>query len=234
LLAFNLVDWIYYQFGIGQLFSNFIYKTIEVVVVLALNFFITKQKIYLFNEFNWLKLCFWLFLILITIPFFDMPNLLESVTNGIMGGFSEELLCRGVILGVFLSYIVKKDKYSYHNLLISITGSSIIFGLMHLTNLTHTSLSYTLIQVLISSIGGLTFAFIYLYTGNIFYPIAVHLVNNWIRSSDTTNNIQSYSLALFGYSLVLIFIISLWYFRKHNPKLIELIKIDSKMSLETL
>ncbi|WP_089937522.1 CPBP family intramembrane glutamic endopeptidase [Convivina intestini] len=150
---------------------------------------------------------------------------MERIAGGLMGGVPEELFCRGVLLGAFLTYVIKYD-YTYKKLILSIVSSSAIFGLLHFTNLTHAPFPLTVMQVIISILGGLTFAFIYVQTGSIWYAVAVHFTNNFLRAPNTgiDSSIQTAALAIFGYFTILVVVYFLWYDRKHTPQLVKNIK----------
>ncbi|MCK8627463.1 hypothetical protein LNP15_04240 [Fructobacillus sp. M131] len=94
-----------------ELQSNFLFKFGELLIVIAINYLLTKQQLYFSRQFHWLDYVFCFVIILMAVPFLPTKDLTTSIAVGLMGGFSEEFLARGVLLGKMTSYFVRK-KYS--------------------------------------------------------------------------------------------------------------------------
>lgn len=184
----SIVNWSFYHFHLTQLQANFIFKMVEVAVVLGLNYFLTKQKIYFKESFTWLGLAFWIVVIALAIPYFSAENPVASFATGAMGGFSEEFLARGVLLGMFLTYFLKQSdgkKGAFR----AVFYSNLIFALMHLTNLSHAPLGITLLQCFIAFWAGISYAIAYVTFGSIWPAIALHFLDDVIAEAVMSNTI---------------------------------------------
>lgn len=101
------------------------------------------------------------------------------ITNLLVGVF-EELLCRGFILNVLLHEAKRRG----HSAWWAICGSSVIFGLMHLSNLInqpHLKIATTS-QVLYAILGGIILGTIYYLSGSIWVVIIIHGVVDFFTS----------------------------------------------------
>ena len=107
----------------------------------------------------------------------DISN--DNVINfweTIRAGIGEEITIRYAV-AVCLLWIFSK---SVHRLVFAILGSSIIFGLSHLVNLTNSqALEATIYQVLNAFAIGLIFMTIFLYTGKIWVTMLLHFIIDW-------------------------------------------------------
>ncbi|WP_047975103.1 MULTISPECIES: hypothetical protein [Fructobacillus] len=92
-----------------ELQSNFLFKFDELLIVIAINCLLTKQQLYFSRQFHWVSLCLCFVIILMAVPFLLTKDLTTSIAVGLMGGFSEEFLARGVLLGKMPSYFVRKN-----------------------------------------------------------------------------------------------------------------------------
>ncbi|MBD5429004.1 CPBP family intramembrane glutamic endopeptidase [Lactobacillus sp.] len=102
----------------------------------------------------------------------NVINFWESIRAGI----GEEITIRYAV-AVCLLWIFSK---SVHRLVFAILGSSIIFGLSHLVNLTNSqALEATIYQVLNAFAIGLIFMTIFLYTGKIWVTMLLHFIIDW-------------------------------------------------------
>jgi membrane protease YdiL (CAAX protease family) len=92
-------------------------------------------------------------------------------------GVSEELICRGIILNIFL------DRWgnTKRAIVLSVVLSSVIFGLGHIGNFI--SRPYfvmgTIEQIIVAAIAGFYFACIYLRSRNIGSVILLHTLQDW-------------------------------------------------------
>lgn len=99
------------------------------------------------------------------IPLESLGKFLGALALSLSIGFSEEILARGLVFGVF----EKK------NIWIAVSCSSIAFGLFHLNNLRNGySTSYTLMQVINATGGGFLLAGLMVFTGSIWMPVLFH------------------------------------------------------------
>ncbi|MDO5574348.1 MAG: CPBP family intramembrane metalloprotease [bacterium] len=93
-----------------------------------------------------------------------------GILAGFAPGFYEEIVVRGTILSNMMIQWKDKKNVIYNSMIIS----SVIFGLVHLMNLSHSSIPETLYQVAYACGIGFIFAAVYLRTRNIVAPIAYH------------------------------------------------------------
>lgn len=95
-------------------------------------------------------------------------NLFYSFLFFILVSFSEEIMCRGFILGRLLGTRLNK--------FVSLIISSLVFAVMHLFN---PNISF--LPMLNLFIAGLMLGVVYIYTRNLWFPISLHLFWNWIQ-----------------------------------------------------
>lgn len=218
-LVHQAVNWAFYQFNLDQFTAQFIAKMCELLVVLGLNALITKQRIYLKPSWTISEGAYWLFMVAVVLPFLSADNVWTALATGMMGGFSEEFLARGVLLGLFLVYLLR-DGYSRHNLVKGVLYSNLAFALMHFTNLTHMDFSSVLLQSILAFIAGLSYAAIYVQTGSIWAAVAMHFVEDFILTANgATGNLSMYATMAFSYFKILLIVILFIYWKKHEPVL---------------
>lgn len=103
--------------------------------------------------------------------------ILASFLSAFVIGIFEEVVFRGVVFNYFIFVFRKSNK------LILLAGllSSIIFGLIHITNVLYggAELAYTLYQVAYASALGFLFAMVYVRTKSIVAPIFLHTMIDW-------------------------------------------------------
>ena len=90
-------------------------------------------------------------------------NIIQSIIPGVF----EEICFRGVLLSIFLVKFPNNSRKQ-------IISSSLIFGLFHITNLITTTFEPTLIQIIISTLGGLTFGYLSIRTESIIPAMISH------------------------------------------------------------
>lgn len=88
-------------------------------------------------------------------------------------GICEEFLCRGIMMNFIRSTFVKNDRRS---LVMSMTLSSAIFGMIHLLNLTKGDVIGTLGQVIYASGIGFYLAAVYARTNNLTFNAFLHFL----------------------------------------------------------
>ena len=101
---------------------------------------------------------------------FSLPNFINVFIFCIFIGIAEEFLCRGWIQNEFIERF-SKDKKS---VILSIVLSSLIFGLMHITNLSTQTFLETLLQIINATALGVLLGSIYYKTKNIWGVIFLH------------------------------------------------------------
>ncbi|MBS9339171.1 CPBP family intramembrane metalloprotease [Fructobacillus sp. M2-14] len=225
ILVFNAVNWAFYQFHLTQFEASFIAKMVALVFVLILNALITKQKIFVKPHFSWQETIYWVFIVLLTIPFTGAANIQNASLTGLMGG-TEEFFARGVILGIFLTYLLQKG-YSRKAMIQGMVYSNIIFGLMHMTNITHVPVSAALAQSVVAMFGGLAYTVLYIQTGSIWAAFAMHafedlmltVIDHLNEVNETIPQLMNVANALFGYFKIILVIFVLFYWKKHEPAL---------------
>ena len=99
---------------------------------------------------------------------FDLWALCYSFIFYLAVSISEEIMCRGYILGRLLQANV--------NRFLALFISSLIFAIFHMFNPNITILAF--INILIA---GCMMGVVYLYTRNLWFPISLHLFWNWIQ-----------------------------------------------------
>ena len=113
-------------------------------------------------------------------PMKSIPEIIFFVLFVFLVGFSEELLCRGIMTETML----RKHGNTKKGIWLSILTSSVGFGFLHLTNiLVGQSLLDTVIQVIIATFVGIFFNAIYVRHRNIYAIAFIHglidLVGLW-------------------------------------------------------
>ena len=88
----------------------------------------------------------------------------------ILVGMAEELLCRGILAELLLRRFGATSGGVWRAVILS----GVLFGLAHLTNLLGADPVGVLVQCVIASMMGMTFAAIYFRVGNIWVPVALH------------------------------------------------------------
>ena len=98
----------------------------------------------------------------------------EMLNSAIYAPFVEELFFRFFLLKLILvkSFDINKHKANIIH--------AVIFGAMHLTNavVSDQQINRTIIQSIMSGIGGLIAGYTYMYTNSILTPLISHIINN--------------------------------------------------------
>ena len=115
----------------------------------------------------------------------------NSIWIGMLTGFEEELVYRYLIYRIILLNVMNLQTVSNGNLL-AIIISSILFGASHFSNMVNAGFttSQAGFQATNAFFGGLLFASIYSYTGNLYIPIAIHFI--WDAFIMTMTNVKDY------------------------------------------
>ena len=143
----------------------------------------------------------------------NYPNLIILLLLCVFIGIGEEFLCRGFLQNEFIERFGDSKKH----ILLSILFSSLIFGLMHISNvLTGQSLFETIMQVLQATSIGILFGSIYYKSKNIWSVIFLHGIYDFSIMLSDINVIKSCDYAytsksIIIYSLFVSLVIILYY-----------------------
>lgn len=156
----------------------------------------------------------------------NWPTLLATlILLNLCIGFFEESLFRNLILNTLLE---ESSLKSYRE---AFYGSAILFGLIHMGNLTlepHRPLAIVT-QIIYATMLGILFAALYLYTKNIWAVIVLHALTDFISSyprlyetnASLAGNVKDLSVVEAGLTILLIvpsFIIGLLIFKRVKRK----------------
>lgn len=192
LLCFSSVP--FHYFIKSQLVINVLNIVLKLLFIALYIYYINKEKLHKLN-FSPIKKSTLLFLPFLIVPFsnfivviFNDSSLNENISTiniiiefllCLLIAISEEIVFRGNLFKEFL-----KHKSPF----LSILYSSLIFGAIHLLNISSLdSIIYCLIQAIYAFAIGLIMAFMYYYTDNIIIPISFHFLYNFINDSLITN-----------------------------------------------
>lgn len=91
-------------------------------------------------------------------------------------GIGEEVLCRLALVAILYAWI----RPGRGRLPFAILGSSFLFGAFHLVNLAWQTWPLTLYQLGFTTISGVFFALVFLYTGHLWLTILMHFLTDWL------------------------------------------------------
>lgn len=154
-------------------------------------------------------------------------NWQAAIAVGFAAGLFEEYFCRGLLLGLLLKAFSRHSKTS--QIWLAVFVSSLLFGLSHVLNLTHQSMSDTILEIISASVGGVFYGAVYLRTGTILMAMLVHglwdfivtlIVSGQINTTQTAEGTaRSILLSL------IVLLISIFYLRKSKIRTIQLEKL---------
>lgn len=122
---------------------------------------------------------------------FQSPiNIILFVISMFMVGVAEELACRAIVAQSLLENCGTSKKGVWT----AAITSGLMFGILHLTNLTTGQLTPVLIQTISACASGILFAAVYFRCGNIWVPIFVHGLYD-MGTSASSGILQGASLA---------------------------------------
>ncbi len=102
-----------------------------------------------------------------------IPPTLDNMFLALMAGVTEEATFRGMMLPVLMR------KYKGKNFMMPIMTCAITFGLFHGVNLlAGADPGSTVLQVVASFLSGIAFTALYLVSGNILVPMALHFIHD--------------------------------------------------------
>lgn len=136
--------------------------------------------------------------------FISIPNIIVIILFYLLVGIFEDFLIRGVSLNLLLD----KFGHSKKGIYLSLGLSSLLFGIIHFTNLfTGASFQGVLIQVITSTCIGIYFGSIYLRSGNVWTPALLHGVYDIMVSipsffmiEEIVDTSQAYGESISNYS----------------------------------
>ncbi|WP_057745220.1 CPBP family intramembrane glutamic endopeptidase [Liquorilactobacillus capillatus] len=176
LLELSVFSEIQAALNISGMQGLFFYKTCSLISLLCLNYFITKQTIYFRFKMSANIVKAMLLLPAVFFIFFiaGSKNIPAAFSIGILGAVPEEYLFRGIVLAKMLRLFAVKLNNQKLNMIISAILSSAAFGAMHLINLSHQPLGFTVAQMAQTFGFGMLLAAVYLKSGSIVFPMLVH------------------------------------------------------------
>lgn len=196
-----------------------VYKAATVVTVLVLNHVIIHQKL----GFKRLSKSGILVLILLlgldVFAGFKSPRFVgDALAVGIFAAVPEELMYRGVFLGVL--YDSYQERWGHHwQRIVPLMLSAAIFGLAHLINLQTQAFLPTLMQVIQASGLALVLGVAYLRTQNLMLPFAIHFSLDFLitlRSGYAISQDNHPSLMI-TLTIFIIYVFIPWLILLHQP-----------------
>lgn len=156
-------------------FAQILADLVIFLVAYLLNRKYFQEEIFWFNQKNGMSQLSTAFPALIIIAFLNSPVLLVNdfqvkfkvILLCLLVGLAEEYIFRGLLIGLFL-------KANHNNAFGAVVGSSILFGLIHITNLRALPFGYVASQMIFAAAIGILFGTIYIKTHNLAIVIALH------------------------------------------------------------
>ena len=139
-------------------------------------------------------------------------TILFSVTCFILVGITEELVYRGVVADILLKTSLFRanpsgegtcDRTGRKAIWMAVVCSGLIFGLIHISNLSHAGVSGVLVQMLGAFLMGMVLVAVYYRTANIYAVIILHAVNDIAAAMPVTilRSDQTISDVISGYGM---------------------------------
>ncbi|MFH5811730.1 lysostaphin resistance A-like protein [Companilactobacillus sp. FL22-1] len=149
------------------------------LIALGLNYFYFKQRVSWFNDRNLFEQLMTAMPAIIIIGLLDYPVLFEAdfqvkiraIVICLLVGLAEEYVFRGLLIALFL-------KLTQNRAFLTVVVSSLIFGLIHVTNLKALPIGYVSVQVIFAAAIGILFGTIYLKTKNLTLVIVLHALRD--------------------------------------------------------
>lgn len=149
--------------------------TITLILITAF-IFLLKDKIFLNRKYNrnitvelTVVTVILIFINLYPCKFILNKELITITLQMIFAGIIEEIIFR-----VYLYKFFEKFRDCKH----AVIYSSLIFGLIHIVNISNISITFTILQILCAVGMGLLYSIAYYKTGNIIIPIVSHILIN--------------------------------------------------------
>ena len=165
-----------YKYGVDLVKEMFYALAVLIVMLLFKNSYVFTDRKSKF--FEGVKLAIPVLLIsginlfnsIASLDVFSLSRFINVLVFSIFVGIAEEFLCRGWLQNEFIERYSDNKK----NVIASIILSSLVFGLMHISNLGTQNLFETILQVLNATAVGVLFGSIYYKTKNIWSVIFLH------------------------------------------------------------
>ncbi len=148
-------------------------------------------------------------------------QLWQDFLTSLESGIGEETLCRFAIL-TLLMIICRHSKWKVP---LVIFTSSLIFGLLHFINLIDQNWSLTVYQFCFTTISGIFFALIFLYTGRLWLVMVIHFVMDFVSSFSEISAMNS-TISLADYQSIvvlalLMLVLTIWMMRGKRSKVMQ-------------
>ncbi len=151
-----------------------IYKGLELLLILGINYWLIHQPLHL-PRLRWgttLALVgFWVVIAAVTWHLHGGSRVLNGVVIGVVAAATEEVLFRGIVFA---------QLRRHWRMWPSIVVSGLLFGCLHLINLTHQGGFITLMQILQAAAMGMMLAAMYLRAGSLLAPMSFHFSLDFI------------------------------------------------------
>lgn len=151
----------------------------------------------------------------------DSLQLWQDFLTALESGIGEETLCRFAIL-TLLMILCRHSKWKVP---LVIFTSSLIFGLLHFINLIDQSWSLTIYQFCFTTISGIFFALIFLYTGRLWLAMVIHFAMDF-ASSFSEISVMNSTISLADYQsimvlVLLMLVLTIWMMRGKRGKVMK-------------
>lgn len=151
----------------------------------------------------------------------DSLQLWQNFLTSLESGIGEETLCRFAIL-TLLMILCRRSKWKVP---LVIFTSSLIFGLLHFINLIDQGWSLTVYQFCFTTISGIFFAFIFLYTGRLWLVMVIHFAMDFASSFSKISAMSS-TISLADYQSIvvlalLMLVLTIWMMRGKRGKVMK-------------
>ena len=102
--------------------------------------------------------------------------LYSAISAGVGAGVSEEILFRGILLGLLLSVFARCIRWDVN---IFIITTAVVFGWIHMGNTGEYQSEFeSILQTILAGVSGVSWGYMYLITGRLYIPICMHILNN--------------------------------------------------------
>lgn len=148
-------------------------------------------------------------------------QLWQDFLTSLESGIGEETLCRFAIL-TLLVIICRHSKWKVP---LVIYTSSLIFGLLHFINLIDQNWPLTVFQFCFTTISGIFFALIFLYTGRLWLVMVIHFAMDFVSSFSEISAMNS-TVSLADYQSIvvlalLMLVLTIWMMRGKRGKVMQ-------------
>ena len=162
---------------------------VQGVLLVGIFAFLDRRLFRIFPEFYSRNIPFWKQLgaaapLFVYILFFNVTGVFSirpeniglSLIVSLEAAIMEEYICRGLLLGGLL----KDSQQRGRDIWLAVIGSSFIFGLAHLQNITHQPLDYTLFQITAATLMGIFYGAIYVRSQSLLWVMLGHFMQDFV------------------------------------------------------